>query len=79
MNNRGPLGGLVFHPFHFTQHFTQQINVRITISNKIHFMQHIVHLFGPRVLREILESPNPVIFLFILYETSFDVHVFILI
>ena len=74
MNNQGPPAGPVFHPFHSTQ----QINVRVTISRKIHFMQRIVHLFGPEALGEVLDSPNPIILPFILYENSFDVHVFIL-
>ena len=63
-----------FHNFHLTQH----INVRITISRKVHFMQQIVQLFGPGALGKVLNSPHPVIFPFILYENSFDVHVFIL-
>ena len=74
MNNQGPPDGPLFFPFHFTQ----QINVRVTISRKIHFMQRIVHLFGPEVLGEVLSSPNPVILPLILYENSFDVAIFIL-
>ena len=50
MNNQGPPDGPLFFPFHFTQ----QINVHVTISRKIHFMQRIVHLFGPEVLGEVL-------------------------
>ena len=53
MNNQGPPDGPLFFPFHFTQ----QIHVHVTISRKIHFMQRIVHLFGPEVLGEVLESP----------------------
>ena len=64
----------VFHNFHLTQ----QINVRVTVSRKIHFMQRIVQLFGPGALGQVLNSPHPVILPFILYENSFDVHVFIL-
>ena len=65
-------------PFFHNLHLTQQINVRITVSRKIHFMQHIVHLFGPGALGKVLNSPHPVILPLILYENSFDVHVFIL-
>ena len=64
----------VFHNFHLTQH----MSVRVTISRKIHFMQQIVQLFGPRALGKVLNSPHPVILPFILYENSFDMHVFIL-
>ena len=64
----------VFHTFHLTQ----QINVRVTISRKIHFMQRIVQLFGPGALGQVLNAAHPVILPFILYENSFDVHVFIL-
>ena len=72
MNNQAtPL----FHNFHLTQH----INVRITVSRKIHFMQRIVQLFGPGALGgQVLNSPHPVIMPFILYENLFDVHIFIL-
>ena len=65
-------------PFFHNFHLTQQINVRITVSRKIHFMQRIVHLFGPGALGQVLNSPHPVILPLILYENSFDVHVFIL-
>ena len=65
-------------PFFHNFHFTQQINVRVTVSRKIHFMQRIVHLFGPGALGQVLNSPHPVILPLILYENSFDVHVFIL-
>ena len=65
---------LLFNPFHLTQ----RINVRITVSRKVHFMQRIVQLFGPGALRQVLDSPHPVILPFILYENSFDVMVFIL-
>ena len=64
----------IFHNFHLTQ----QINVRVTISRKIPFMQRIVQLFGPGALGKVLNSPHPVILPFILYKNSFDVHVFIL-
>ena len=71
MNNQAtPL----FHNFHLTQH----INVRITLSRKIHFMLCIVQLFGPGALGQVLNSPHPVILPFILYENSFDLHMFIL-
>ena len=71
MNNQA---ALVFHNFNLTQ----QINVRVTVSRKIHFMQRIVQLFGLGALGQVLNSPHPVILPFILYENSFDVHVFIL-
>ena len=71
MNNQA---ALVFHNFHLIQH----INVRITVSRKVHFMQRIVQLFGPGALGQVLNSPHPVILSFILYENSFEVHVFIL-
>lgn len=74
MNNQAPQEGPIFHPFHFVQH----INVRVCISRKVHFMQRIVHLFGPERLREILISHDPLILPLIVYENSFDVHVFIL-
>ena len=71
MNNQGPLDGPVFHPFHLTQ----TINVHVTTSRKIHFMQRIVFLFGLAALREVLESPHPVILPFLMYENSFDVYI----
>ena len=71
MNNQA---APVFNNFHLTQ----QINVHVTVSRKIHFMQRIVQLFGPGALGQVLNSPHPVILPFILYENSFDVHVFIL-
>ena len=71
MNNQA---AQLFHNFHLTQH----INVRIRVSRKVHFMQRIVQLFGPGALGQVLKSPHPVILPFILYENSFDVHVFIL-
>ena len=73
MNDQGPPDGPLFNPFHLTQ----SINVRVTVSRKIHFMQRIVQLFGPRALRQVLDSPYPVILPFILYENSFDVMIFI--
>ena len=71
MNNQA---APVFHNFHLTRH----INVCITVSRTVHFMQGIVQLFGPGALGQVLNSPHPVILPFILYENSFDVHVFIL-
>ena len=68
MNNQA---APVFHNFHLTQH----INVCVTVSRKIHFMQRIVQLFGLGALGQVLNSPH---LPFILYENSFDVHVFIL-
>ena len=74
MNDQGPPDGPLFNPFHLTQ----CINVRVTVSRKIHFMQRIVQLFGPGALRQVLDSPYSVILPFILYENSFDVMIFIL-
>ena len=71
MNNQA---APVFNNFHLTQH----INVRVSVSRKIHFMQRIVQLFGPGALGQVLNAPHPVILPFIVYENSFDVHVFIL-
>ena len=73
MNNQGPPDGPIFNTFHLTQN----INVRVIISRKIHLMQRIVFLFGPTVLGEILEAPHLVIIPFIMYEHSFDVFVYI--
>ena len=46
MNNPGPPDGPVFNQFHLVQN----INVRVIVSRKIHFMQRIVFLFGPAAL-----------------------------
>ena len=64
----------VFTPFHATQ----RIRVNVHVDRKIFFMQRIALMFGVEVLREILESPLPFVIPLINYETSFDVHVFIL-
>ena len=69
-NNDGP----IFQPFHFSQ----QIEIRVCISQKIHFMQRIALMFGPERLGEVLASPNPVILPLINYQTSFNVFIFIL-
>ena len=74
MNNQGPPDGPVFNQFHLTQ----QVNVRVIVSRKIHFMQQIVLLFGPAALREVLNAPHPVILPFMMYESSFDVYVYVL-
>ena len=74
MNNQGPPDGPVFNQFHLTQ----QVNVRVIVSRKIHFMQRIVFLFGPTALREVLEAPHPIILPFMMYENSFDVYVYVL-
>ena len=74
MNNPGPPDGPVFNQFHLVQN----INVRVIISRKIHFMQRIVFLFGPAALREVLDAPHPVIIPFLMYENGFDVFVYIL-
>ena len=75
MNNPGPLDGPFFNKFHLVQN----INVRVIISRKIHFMQRIVFLFGPAALREVLDAPHLVIIPFLMYENGFDVFVYVLI
>ena len=75
MNDPGPPDGPIFNQFHLVQN----INVRVVISRKIHFMQRIVFLFGPAALREVLDAPHPVIIPFLMYENGFDVFVYILI
>ena len=74
MNNQGPPHGPIFNHFHLTQ----QINVRVIISRKVHFMQRIVFLFGPVALSEVMDAPHLVILPFLMYENSFDVYVYIL-
>ena len=74
MNNNGPYEGPLFQPFDLTQH----INVQVCISKKIHFMQRIVFMFGSESLNAAMASPNPIIVPLIHYNTSFDVHIFIL-
>ena len=59
-------------------HLTQRIQINVHVDRKIFYQQRIVFMFGPRRLREILESPLPVVIPMINYENSFDVHVFIL-
>ena len=74
MNQEPPPLGPFFHPFQLTQ----RINVRITISKKIHFMNCIVQFFGPAMLGQVLNSPNPVILPLLPYELGLDVHIYIL-
>ena len=74
MNNQGLPDGPVFNQFHLTQ----QVNVCVIVSKKIHFMQQIVFLCGPAALREVLEAPHPIILSFMMYENSFDVYVYVL-
>ena len=74
MNNQGPPDGPVSNQFHLTQ----QVNVRVIVSKKVHFMQRIVFLFGPAALREVLETPHPINLPFMMYEHSFDVYVYVL-
>ena len=69
-NHNGPQ----FIPFHLTQ----RIQINVHVDREIFYQQRIVFMFGPRRLREILESPLPVVIPMINYENSFDVHVFIL-
>ena len=74
MNDPGAADGPVFNCFHLSQN----INVRVIISRKIHFMQRIVSLFGPAALDQEMQVPHPVIIPFVLYEHEFDVFVYIL-
>ena len=74
MNDLGPPNGPIFNRFHSSQN----INVRVIISRKIHFMQRIVSLFGPAALDQVMQAQHPVIIPFVLYEHGFDVYVYIL-
>ena len=74
MNDPGSPDGLVFNRFHLSQN----INVRVIISKKIHFMQRIVSLFGQAALDQVMQAPHPIIIPFVLYKHEFDVFVYIL-
>ena len=74
MNDPRSLDGLVFNRFYLLQN----INVRVIVSRKIHFMQRIVSLFGPANLDQVMQAPHPVIIPFMLYKHRFDVFVCIL-
>ena len=50
----------------------------MTVSLKIHFMQRIVFLFGPKALEQVMQSPNPIILSLLPYEHDFDMNVFVL-
>lgn len=56
----------------------QRICINVQVDRKVFYQQRIVFMFGPERLREILESPFPVIIPIINYEVSFDVHIFVL-
>ena len=71
--NQDP-GGRVVHRFHFSR----AIRINVHVDRKIFFQQRIVFMFGADRLGEVLASPEPIILPLINYETSFDVHVFIL-
>lgn len=71
MNNDRQNG---FFPFHFAQ----RIQIHVHVDRKVFFQQRIAFLFGAERLREILESPQPIILPLIMYEHSFDVSIFIL-
>ena len=75
MNNQGPPDGPVFNQFHLVQN----INVRVIVSRKIHFMQRIIFLFGPAALGQVMNAHHPVILPFMMYENGFDVYVYVLI
>ena len=74
MNDPSPPDGPVFNWFHLSQN----INVRVIISRKIHFMQRIVQLLRLVVLDQVLNTPNPVILPLLPYELGLDVHIYIL-
>ena len=71
MDNGGGPQFLQFHP-------VQRIQINVHVDRRIFYHQRIVYMFGPQRLGEILASPQLVIIPIINYETSFDVHVFIL-
>ena len=71
MNNPGRPPFLPFH-------LTQRIRINVHVDRKVFYQQRIVFMFGAERLREILDSPLPVIIPMIHYKNSFDVHVFIL-
>ena len=75
MNNPSPPDGPVFNQFHLVQN----INVRVIVSRKIHFMQRIVFLFGPATLRQVMNAQHLVVIPFMMYENGFDVYVYVLI
>ena len=66
--------GIQFNQFHWVR----SIRVNICIDRKIFYQQRMVLLFGPERLREVLESPDPIILPILDYTTSFNVHIFIL-
>ena len=68
-----PIGDLFFNHFQLTQ----IISISITIIHKIHFMQCIVHLFGPAALDQVMAAPHPVILPLLLYVHGFNVNIFI--
>ena len=74
MNNPGPPDGLIFNQ----SHLCQNINVRVIINWKSHFMQRIVFLFGLAALDQVMQVAHPVIIPFVMYEHGFDVFVYIL-
>ena len=76
MNNPPPPNAIQFHPFHWRH----TIRINVHVDRKIFLQQSIVFLFGDEILREILESPNPIILSIVDYAHLFvDVHVFILV
>ena len=71
MNNQGRPPFLPFH-------LVQRISINVHVDMKVFYQQRIVFMFGLERLREILESPLPIIIPIISYETSFDVHIFVI-
>ena len=57
---------------------TQSICINVHVDQKLFYHQHIVYMFGPERLGEILESPIPVIIPIMNYKLSFDVTILIL-
>ena len=64
----------LFLPFYNTQ----KIHINVHVDQKLFFHQCIVYMFGPKRLKEILESLIHVIIPIINYELSFDVTILIL-
>lgn len=63
------------NPIFYNFQSVQNIRVDVCISRKIHFQQRLVFYFGAERLREILLSPDPIIFPILDYNISFNVHI----
>ena len=53
--------------------FFQCLQIHVHVDIKMFFLQCIALTFGPERLRDILDSPKPVMILFINYEVSFEI------